>query len=324
LKPGQELPQYSTDPNEVVNTVMGIFEEGIKVLQEIPQLEPILLKHLFLKNTHGNKSLKAPLIPLSEPKIPERKHILPDENTWLWDAFQEIKNALLSGVQPLKDYLKTYELFIPESQLNVEKHILNLNDYENPASVDEIKIDIQKHREEVKRIEEQIPEHINISYFQVNCKDIRKSFAGKHSSIVEKEIKLIATRAREKNNELSLKFEEMESKIRKTPQNIEELTSIKEYMAALPIEIQKEKNEIKDCMEIYDLLEDYQHEFSMNELDSKWELFAAPKRLMECIQGQTSILEKQKDTFLKEMAQEQEEFQEMLEGIEMTVGAFSQ
>ena len=246
LKPGQELPQYSTDPNEVVNTVMGIFEEGIKVLQEIPQLEPILLKHLFLKNTHGNKSLKAPLIPLSKPKIPERKHILPDENTWLWNASESVRESLMSGVEPLKNYLKTFERFIPESQLNVEKHILSLNDYENPATVEEIKIDIEKHRKEVERIEKEIPECINISYFQVNCKDIRKVFSGKHSSIVEKEIKLIATRAREKNNELSLHFEEMESKIRKTPQDIEELTQIKEYMASLPIEIQKEKLEIKE------------------------------------------------------------------------------
>lgn len=323
LKPGQELPQYSTDPIDVVKTVMLIFEEGIKVLQEIPQLEPILLKHLFLKNTHGNKSLKAPLIPLSEPKIPEKKHILPDENTWLWNASESIKKALTAGVAPLKEYLKTYEKFIPESQLNVEKYMLSMNDYENPASVDEIKADIEKHRKEVLRIEQDIPESIDISYFKVNCKDIRKSFAGKHSSIVEKEIKLIATRAREKNNELSLKFEEMEAKIRKTPQTIEELTDIKDFMAALPIEIQKDKVEISDCMEIYDLLEDFQHEFGNSELDAKWDLFAMPKKLMETIQAQTSTLEKQKESFLKEMAQEQEEFLEMLEGIELTVGQFS-
>lgn len=323
LKPGQEIPQYSTDPQEVVNTVMGIFDEGIKVLQEIPQLEPILLKHLFLKNTHGNKSLKAPLIPLSEPKVPEKKHILPDENTWLWNASESIRNALMAGVEPLRNYLRTFERFIPESKLNVEKYILNMNDYDNPSSVDEIKADIIKHREEVKRIEREIPESINISYFQVNCKDIRKLFAGKHSSIVEKEIKLIASRARDKNNELSLKFEEMEARVRKTPQSIEELTDIKDFMAALPIEIQKDKVDIQDCVEIYDLLEDYQHEFSMSELDAKWELFAAPKRLMEVIQAQTSVLDKQKEVFLKEMAQEQEEFEEMLEGIEMTVGQFS-
>jgi hypothetical protein len=55
LKPGQELPQYSTDPKEVVSTIIELFQQGIKTLQEIPQLEPILLKHMFLKNTHGNK-----------------------------------------------------------------------------------------------------------------------------------------------------------------------------------------------------------------------------------------------------------------------------
>jgi len=324
LKPGHEIPQYSTDPKEVVNTVMGIFEDGIKVLQEIPQLEPILLKHLFLKNTHGNKSLKAPLIPLSEPKIPERKHILPDENTWLWNASQKIRNSLLSAVGPLKEYLKTFEKFIPESQLNVEKYILGLNDFDNPASVDEIKMDIAKHRKEVLRLEQEIPESVNVSYFKVNCKEIRKLFVGKHSSIVEKEIKQIANRARDMNSELSLHFEEMESKIRKVPSTIEELTDIKDYMAALPIEIQKNKVEIQDCMGIYDMLEDYQYDFSMNDMDSKWELFSAPKKLMETIQLQTSTLDKQKEVFLKEMAHEQEEFEEMLDGIEETVGGFAQ
>ena len=115
----------------------------------------------------------------------------------------------------------------------------------------------------------------------MNCKDIRKLFASRHDSIVDKEIKLIAQRARDKNNQISLKFEEMEAKIRKTPNTIEELQEIKDYMAALPIEVETQKVEIKDCLQVYDLLEDFQFEFPMSELDSKWELFSAPKRLME-------------------------------------------
>jgi len=324
LKAGQDLPQYSTPPDVVVKTVMEIFKQGIKTLQEIPQLEPILLKHLFLKNTHGNKSLKAPLIPPTEPKVPERKHILPDENTWLWVASNNIEKALESGIEPLQRFLETFSVFKEESQLNPEKYVRALDDFDNPASVDEIKMDIQKHQKEVKRLEEQIPESLIVSYFKVNCKDIRILFAGKHASIVDKEIKLIAQRARDKNSELSLRFEDMEAKIRKTPSSIEELTEIKEYMAALPAEVAKEKVEIAECVDIYNLLEDFQFEFPMAELDSKWELFAAPKRLMETIQSQNSVLEKQKEVFLKEMAQEQEDFEEMLDGIEMTVGAFAQ
>lgn len=51
LKPGDPLPKYSTEPDEIVKTILHIFDDGIKTLQEIPQLEPILLKHLF--RTHS-------------------------------------------------------------------------------------------------------------------------------------------------------------------------------------------------------------------------------------------------------------------------------
>jgi dynein heavy chain len=85
LKKGQIIPQYSTDPADIVSKIMEVFDEGIKCLQAIPQLEPILLKHLF--KTH-KKTLKAPTIPLEKPALPDpaKKHILPDENTWLWEA----------------------------------------------------------------------------------------------------------------------------------------------------------------------------------------------------------------------------------------------
>lgn len=40
--------------------------------------------------------LKAPLRPREEPKKidPNNKRTLPDENTWLWVAYETIKNNL--------------------------------------------------------------------------------------------------------------------------------------------------------------------------------------------------------------------------------------
>ncbi len=32
LKPGDPLPKYSTDPDEIVKTVLAIFDDGIKTL----------------------------------------------------------------------------------------------------------------------------------------------------------------------------------------------------------------------------------------------------------------------------------------------------
>jgi hypothetical protein len=91
LKPNQLIPQYSTEPRDIVTKILEVFDEGIECLQQIPQLEPILLRHLF--KTHGKKMLKAPLRPPEEPKRidPLNKRFLPDENIWLWDAFIKIR-----------------------------------------------------------------------------------------------------------------------------------------------------------------------------------------------------------------------------------------
>jgi hypothetical protein len=36
LKPNQLIPQYSTDPKEIVTKILGEFDEGIKCMQNIP------------------------------------------------------------------------------------------------------------------------------------------------------------------------------------------------------------------------------------------------------------------------------------------------
>lgn len=55
----------------MVKKVQEIFEEGVKSLQEIPQLEPILLHRLF--RNKSKKNIKAPTIPVEEPKEPENE-----------------------------------------------------------------------------------------------------------------------------------------------------------------------------------------------------------------------------------------------------------
>jgi hypothetical protein len=88
---------------------MAVFDEGVEILQQIPQLEPILLRHLF--KTHGKKTLKAPVRPRKKPAAidPNKKSVLPDENTWLWDAYDAIRQELLKAIGPLKDYVQTFQ-----------------------------------------------------------------------------------------------------------------------------------------------------------------------------------------------------------------------
>jgi len=57
-------------------------------------------------------------------------------------------------------------------------------------------------------------------------------------------------------------------------------------------------------MRTYDICSEFHHEFTNAENDDKWKLFGAPQRIMETIENQTQILEKQKESFIKEMEQE--------------------
>lgn len=125
-------------------------------------------------------------------------------------------------------------------------------------------------------MKDEIPESIVVSIFQINCKDIRNMYVGKHSSIIEKEIKLIAQKAKELNYSLSTKFDEINERIRRPPKNIEDLTETKKFIQEIPVVIEKLKQEINNCMEIYSILDEFNYEFTSTDLDQKWWLFGSP------------------------------------------------
>ena len=138
--------------------------------------------------------LKAPVRPRAKPKLPDpaKKQSLPDENTWLWEAYECIRLNLEQAIEPLYDYVKTFSKFEGENKLNPDKYVKSLDEGDNPIGAEGLRIDIQEKRKEEERVKNDIPESIIVNIFQINCKDIRNMYVGKYTSIIEKEIKLIA------------------------------------------------------------------------------------------------------------------------------------
>jgi dynein heavy chain len=270
--------------------------------------------------------IKAPLRPQVEPTKPQNtesgRRTLPDDNTWLWEAFASIRKNLERAIEPLEGYLQTFRTFSEDNGLNPDKYVRSLDDGDQPISAEALRADIEVHRGEEDRLKGQIPETITVSIFEINCRDIRAAYVGKHSQIVDKEIKLIAQRAKEMNYELSTKFGEINEKIRKPPKNIEELTETRRFIQEIPSTIEKLRGEIDACMGVYEILDEFNFEFSSMDMDQKWKLFGAPKEIVEIIESQTQVLEKQKEAFVKAMEEEQIDFQDGLENLENTVGGF--
>jgi len=78
---------YITNLNEFVDITHELFEQGIKVLGNINQIELVLLKELFKTMATGTLlKIKAPFLNSKEHyKIFEEKNLKDDENKWLFD-----------------------------------------------------------------------------------------------------------------------------------------------------------------------------------------------------------------------------------------------
>lgn len=283
-KSNQLIPLYSNNPVEIVSKIKEVFELGVKCLQDIYHLEPLLLKQLF--KTQNPKTIKTPVIPPEKPLPPDPmdKTKFLDENAWLWEAFHEdLLVNLERAIVPLEEYTQTYSAFAAENDLDPDKYVAKFTeegDGKTPATPSQIRDDIFKQIENENRLLERIPTEIQVSMFLINCKDIRAAYATKYQQIREKDIKLIAQIAKDTTNHLSVTFRFMEDKIMKAPETIEDLTNTKNFIMDQGVEIEKKKKEIDEIMETYSILDEFNYDLSYVDQQDKWHLYGCPQRLV--------------------------------------------
>lgn len=231
-------------------------------MTEIPQLEPLLLKHLF--RALAAKTIKAPIIPMEEPKLPNKakKSERLDDNAWLYYAFDEIMKNLERAIEPLAAYVETFAAFKEQKELEPDKYVADLDEGAEPITPEQLKADIDVQIRLEEELKDKMPTTVVVSMFKINNNDPRDKFAGKYQQIVQKEIQLIAQKAKDKNFFIQAQFGEIQTKINAEPSTIEELTETKKYIADCGMEIAKQRIEIDKCMGYYKICDEFQYEFT--------------------------------------------------------------
>lgn len=227
-------PVYSHSAPDVVQSILKTFDHGLAALMEISQLEQKLLPHLFKSNQklHVKVPVKPPWMPDSPD--PADKRALPDENAWIYAAYERLEKKISESVEPLQAYLKTLAKYQAEYKLNPAEVIKVLDDDENPADPEVLRKDIVFHKKEAERLMIEIPDQIIVSMFQVNVGNIRDILVAKHTKIANDEIELVAKSAKRMSNSTIEAFYKINDKINSTPKDIEELSSIRDFMASVP------------------------------------------------------------------------------------------
>jgi len=196
-------PAYSTGPIDIVMTIMSIFDKGLKELQEISQIEQKLLPHLFKTNIKMFlKATERPEVRPDDPDLADKRQ-LPDENTWVFDSYTDLRARLEKAIMmPLDTYLGTYKKYEKEYKLDPDTVMRAMDDEENWPEVDQIRAQVYFHLKEEERLKAEIPESITVSIFKIMTKEIRDTLASKHAKIAKEQIELIAKIAKSQATKL--------------------------------------------------------------------------------------------------------------------------
>lgn len=163
---------FSTAPNSFVNMIVHLFEKPLDDLAKIPDLEPKILSDLY-KAIKNETFIKAPMKPREKPVDPDPRVVprkLPDENKWIWDIIEEVREKLLVGIAPLAEYKKSWDEYLELVKLDPDEFTRNIEMEENAWEVDQIQAEIAQIIEKEKKLRQRLPEKIQVSFFEINCK----------------------------------------------------------------------------------------------------------------------------------------------------------
>ena len=130
-----------------------------------------------------------------------------EEAYWLEDLYDRLEKCLLMGKEPLEKFGFLFNQYKADLDIEPEQYVKNLDESasENGNVVSVLRDDIIKHQNLYDQIKKEIKETIQVSYFNVNCKDVRDTLLNKHAKIKELEISCLNKKSELQNKVKILK-----------------------------------------------------------------------------------------------------------------------
>lgn len=126
-----------------------------------------------------------------------------------------------------------------------------------------------------------MPECIHISFFKIYLKDVVEHLALKYHQTARGLEGIVAKKAKKSTTALLEKFKEMSKTVEQNPSNIEKLVELRDYMAAIPSELEKVKKEIEESNKIYDMLEEFRFLLGPDDLRKRFTVMVKPKSILD-------------------------------------------
>ncbi|EGR27865.1 hypothetical protein IMG5_187090 [Ichthyophthirius multifiliis] len=317
---------YSTNPINFINMIIQCFEKTLDEISKIPDLEPKIVQELH-KSAKPDTYIRTPIKPTERPITPDPNQLprkYPDENKWIWDMLENLKEQLMEGIKPLNEYLNSFDEFKDVLKMDPDEVVRQIEMDENQWEVEKIQEEIANINKKEAELRMKIPTNIHLSFFQVQTNEILCYLCEKYYQLSKNLIEMIARKAKQQTQQIFNQFLMIQKKLNEVPQNVEQLTELKEYMEQIPQDLEKIKLEMQKCFEIYAILDGFNYRFSKHDLDQKWTIFGSTKDTLQIIDKKKKEMEKDKVKFQDEMKIMQDDFKDQVDNLERTIQGFNQ
>ena len=221
---------YNLDFENFESVLVALFEKACTVTENLPQLESLVIDQIFwaqksiLQGVHSNeKSVKK--------------------------CLRKLQHAIKEGLLPLNAYLKHYERHMRLLNLDIVQFAAKY-EAEN-FTLAEMQADIIKFAAEWESLDLEIPGHINLGLFFVNCESVRSAIRKDLGKVV---LEIISKRAAKMATSMSLTYQQIYSRLKEKPTKIEELIELRNYLQEVPqaiFRLKKQNKKVRKSVPIF-------------------------------------------------------------------------
>ena len=284
---------YSALPETLFAAMMQPFDQAFTILQGIVKVERRVMKKLFWTY--------EPVVRL--PHAGE---------AWATALKVQLESRLKGALQPMTEYLGQLSGFMDlisiepreyaqqaEAKFCPSPELLNLPDLCKLAV---------KHSEDSEAVFHMLPSSVSLGIVVIDCKSVKGMLSQKHKSIATKLFEVLERKTKEYAEGVIGEFKEMFEKLCIAPHDIEGIAEMREYMATLPQRVDGMADRITRNDMHYSLMTAAKWKVSIEQMDSRWDVFRWPHRMAAEIQQQEKNLRSMEYAYKKTMEDEQGEF----------------
>jgi dynein heavy chain len=283
---------YSAGREQLTTVILSQFDQAFKNFKGITKVERRVMKKLFW----------------AYDPVMTIPHC---EEEWAITYRKQLEENLLRALTPLDVYLETLTAFKDLIQIDINAYSANAEAKffaGETINMTELTALARKHAVDSEAIFYLLPTIINVGLVMIDLKSVKTMLAAKHKAIAAKLFQLVERKTREYAEIIVNEFRDMYSVITVSPNDIEKLTELKEYMAVLPGKIDAISSKIATNDLHFQLLESAKWQIPFDSMDMRWEVFRWPGKMTAEMAKQEKNHRVLEHSYKKAMEDEQSEF----------------